>query len=57
MKKYKGITNSKVKYNYGETSQWKLGLKENGQYKKTRLREDQQPGPVTITYPNKELSK
>jgi hypothetical protein len=53
MKKYKGITNPKVKYNYGETSQWRIGLKENGQNKKTRLREDQRPGPVIITYPDK----
>ena len=57
MKKYKGITNLKVKYNYGESSQWRIGLKENGQYKKTRLREDQKSGPVIITYPNGDLSK
>jgi len=52
MKKYKGITNPKVKYNYGETQQWRIGLRENGQLKRTRLREDQKPGPVTIIYPN-----
>ena len=57
MKKYKGITNPKVKYNYGESSQWRIGLKENGQYKKSKLREDQRPGPVIITYPSKDIKE